>query len=64
MSSKIAAKRVVIYPKPQIPQVKLMKVLGILGGAKRDGNTAKLVGEVLAGAKEVGMKPSYIGLCI
>ncbi len=31
-----------------------MKVLGIVGGAKRDGNTAKLVEEVLAGAREAG----------
>jgi multimeric flavodoxin WrbA len=31
-----------------------MKVLGIVGGAKQEGNTVKLVEEVLAGAKEVG----------
>jgi len=31
-----------------------LKVLGIVGGAKRDGNTVRLVEEVLAGAKEVG----------
>jgi multimeric flavodoxin WrbA len=31
-----------------------MKVLGIVGGAKREGNTVRLVEEVLAGAKEAG----------
>jgi multimeric flavodoxin WrbA len=31
-----------------------LKVLGIVGGAKRDGNTVKLVEEVLAGASEAG----------
>ena len=32
----------------------IMKVLGIVGGAKRNGNTVKLVEEVLAGAQEAG----------
>ena len=31
-----------------------MRVLGIVGGAKKDGNTVKLVEEVLAGAREAG----------
>lgn len=37
-----------------IHQVSDLKVLGIVGGAKRNGNTVKLVEEVMAGAKEVG----------
>jgi multimeric flavodoxin WrbA len=32
----------------------LLKVLGIVGGAKSEGNTVKLVEEVLAGAREAG----------
>jgi multimeric flavodoxin WrbA len=39
-----------------------LKVLGILGGAKRDGNTAKLVEEVLAGARETGHEITIIKL--
>ena len=39
-----------------------MKVLGILGGANRDGNTAKLVAEVLTGAKEAGHETVIIRL--
>ncbi len=31
-----------------------MKVLGIVGGSKGNGNTVKLVEEVLAGAREAG----------
>jgi len=31
-----------------------LKVLGILGGANKNGNTAKLVEEVLAGARDAG----------
>jgi multimeric flavodoxin WrbA len=40
----------------------MLKVLGILGGANRDGNTAKLVEEVLAGAKEAGHETVLIRL--
>ena len=39
-----------------------MKVLGILGGANRDGNTAKLVDEVLAGAREAGHETILVKL--
>ena len=39
-----------------------LKVLGILGGANRDGNTAKLVEEVLAGAREAGHETVLIKL--
>ncbi len=31
-----------------------MKVLGVVGGARREGNTSRLVEEVLAGASEAG----------
>jgi multimeric flavodoxin WrbA len=39
-----------------------LKVLGILGGANRDGNTAKLVEEVLLGANESGHETVLIRL--
>ncbi len=39
-----------------------MKVLGILGGANRNGNTARLVEEVLAGAREAGHETVLIKL--
>ncbi len=39
-----------------------MKVLGILGGANKDGNTAKLVEEVLAGARDAGHETVLIKL--
>jgi multimeric flavodoxin WrbA len=39
-----------------------LKVLGILGGANREGNTDKLVEEVLAGAREVGHETVLIKL--
>jgi len=31
-----------------------MKVLGVVGGARREGNTSRLVEEVLNGAREAG----------
>ncbi|MEI7885379.1 MAG: flavodoxin family protein [Clostridia bacterium] len=37
-----------------------MKILGINGSARKQGNTAKLVKKILAGAKVVGHEVSYI----
>ncbi len=40
-----------------------MKVVGIAAGARRDGNTARLVEEVLAGAREAGNETHVFYLC-
>jgi multimeric flavodoxin WrbA len=39
-----------------------MKILGIEGGPRKDGNTEKLVKEVLAGAQETGCRTEFLKL--
>lgn len=41
----------------------MMKVLGIVGSPRRDGNTAKMVEVVLEGAKEAGHETERFYLC-
>lgn len=40
-----------------------MKVIGIVGGPRRDGHTARLVEEILAGAREAGNETHVFYLC-
>ncbi|MBN2334809.1 flavodoxin family protein [Candidatus Bathyarchaeota archaeon] len=40
-----------------------MKVIGVVGGPRRGGNTARLVEEVLAGAREAGNETHVFYLC-
>ena len=39
-----------------------MKILGIEGGPRKDGNTEKLVRQVLAGAQETGCRTEFLKL--
>jgi multimeric flavodoxin WrbA len=39
-----------------------MKILGIEGGPRKDGNTEKLVKQVLAGAQEAGCRTEFLKL--
>jgi multimeric flavodoxin WrbA len=41
---------------------KIMKILGIEGGPRKDGNTEKLVKQVLAGAQEAGCQTEFLKL--